>query len=63
MTTLEEIKSLSTNQIEKKLMDLKRELLTAKLKASVSGYEKPHLKSKIRKEIARVKTFCTILGK
>ena len=63
MATLDEVKSLNKKQIEKKIDDLKKNLLATKIQSSVSGIEKPHLKSKLRKDIARIKTFCTLLGK
>lgn len=63
MITLDDVKKLNAKDVEKKLFEMKKELLTIKLQSSVSGDEKPHRKQLLKKEIARLLTFSTQLNK
>jgi ribosomal protein L29 len=63
MITLDDVKKLDTKEVAKKLLELKRELLTFKIQSSVSGAEKPHRKQLIKKDIARILTFSKQLNK
>lgn len=57
MITLDDVKKLSTKEIQKKTFELKKELLSLKIQSSVSGNEKPHMKQILKKDIARLMTF------
>jgi large subunit ribosomal protein L29 len=63
MITLDDVKKLNQKEVTKKLLELKKELLTFKIQASVSGTEKPHRKQAIKKDIARLLTFSKQLNK
>ena len=63
MITLDDVKKLNAKEVAKKLLDLKKDLLTFKIQSSVSGAEKPHRKQLIKKEIARILTFSKQLNK
>jgi ribosomal protein L29 len=63
MITLDDVKKLNAKEVAKKVLDLKKDLLTVKIQAAVSGTEKPHLKKQIKKDIARVLTFSKQLKK
>lgn len=63
MITLDDVKKLNGKEVAKKIVDLKKELLTLKIQAAVSGTEKPHLKKQIKKDIARVLTFSKQINK
>ena len=63
MITIDEVNKLNKSEISKKVLGLKKELLTFKIKSSVSGAEKPHVKQEIKKDIARLLTFSKQLNK
>ena len=63
MITLDEVKKLNKKEVTKKIMELKKELLTFKIQSSVSGAEKPHRKQLIKKDIARIMTFSKQINK
>lgn len=63
MITLDDVKKLDAKDVQKKLFEMKKELLTIKIQSSVSGAEKPHRKHALKKEIARLLTFSTQLNK
>lgn len=63
MITLDDVKKLNQKEVAKKVLDLKKELLTFKISAAVSGAEKPHRKQEIKKDIARLLTFSKQLNK
>lgn len=63
MITIDDVKKLSAKDAQKKLFELKKELLTIKIQSSVSGAEKPHQKKMIKKDIARLLTFSQQLSK
>jgi len=63
MITIDDVKKLNAKEVQKKLFELKKELLTLKIQSSVSGTEKPHRKQLIKKDIARLLTFNKLLSK
>lgn len=63
MITLDDVKKLNGKEIAKKVVEMKKELLTLKIQAVVSGAEKPHKKKLVKKEIARLLTFSKQLNK
>lgn len=63
MITLEDVKKLNAIDIQKKLFELKKDLLAIKIQSSVSGAEKPHRKQLLKKDIARLLTFSKQLNK
>ncbi len=63
MITIDDVKKLNGKDVQKKLFELKKELLSLKIQASVSGAEKPHRKQLLKKDIARLLTFSKQLSK
>lgn len=63
MITLDDVKKLNQKEVEKKILELKKDLLSFKIQSSVSGAEKPHRKQLIKKDIARILTFSKQLNK
>lgn len=63
MITLDDVKKLNQKEVGKKLVELKKELLSLKIQAAVSGNEKPHRKQLLKKDIARLLTFSKQLTK
>jgi len=63
MITKDDVEKLDKNEINKKLLNLKKELLNFKIQSTVSGSDKPHKKQLIKKEIARLLTFGKQLNK
>ena len=63
MITLDDVKKLNKKEVTKKLLELKKELLSFKIQSSVAGAEKPHRKQLIKKDIARLFTFSKQLNK
>lgn len=63
MITLDDVKKLNGKDVSKKILELKKELLSFKIQSSVSGAEKPHRKQLIKKDIARLLTFSKQLNK
>ena len=63
MITLDDVKKLNAKDVQKKLFELKKELLTLKIQSTVSGAEKPHRKQILKKDIARLLTFSKQLSK
>ena len=63
MITLDDVKKLNAKDVQKKLFELKKELLTLKIQSSVSKDEKPHRKQEIKKDVARLLTFSKQLSK
>ncbi len=45
-----------SKEVEKKIIELKKELFNLKMQGAITGFEKPHLLSEKRKEIARLLT-------
>ncbi len=63
MITIDDIKKLNEKEVAKKLIEMRKDLLTLKIQSSVSGSEKPHRKQQIKKDIARIMTFSKQLKK
>ena len=63
MITHDDVKKLNAKDIEKKLFELKKEILSLKIQSSVSGAEKPHMKKLLKKDVARLLTFSKQLSK
>ena len=63
MITIDDVKKLNEKEVAKKLLEMRKDLLTFKIQSSVSGSEKPHRKQQIKKDIARMMTFSTQLKK
>jgi ribosomal protein L29 len=63
MITLDDVKKLNAKDAQKKLFELKKEMLSLKIQSSVSGAEKPHRKLLLKKDIARLLTFSKQLSK
>lgn len=63
MITIDDVKKLNGKEVQKKLIELKKELLNLKIQSSVSGTEKPHKKQLLKKDIARLLTFSKQLSK
>ena len=51
-----EIRKMSTEEIEKKIVDLKGELFDLRMRQASGSLEKPHKINELRKTIARLKT-------
>lgn len=54
-----EINELSLAEIEKKIRDLRNELLELRLKKKTGQLEKSHLLKDLRRDVARLETFAT----
>lgn len=63
MITLDDVKKLNAKDVQKKLFELKKDMLSLKIQSSVSGAEKPHRKQLLKKDIARLLTFSKQLSK
>ena len=63
MITLDDVKKLNAKEVQKKLFELKKDILTFKIQSSVSGAEKPHRKQLLKKDVARLLTFSKQLSK
>ena len=53
---VKEIRELSTEQLETKLTELKRELFNLRFQHAINQLENPHKIADVKKDIARVKT-------
>ena len=51
-----EIRKMSTEEINKKIEELKNELFDLRMKQATASIEKPHRINAARKDIARLKT-------
>lgn len=56
-----EIRNMSTEDIVKKIEELKNELFDLRMKKATTVLEKPHRIKQLRKDIARMKTILTEL--
>ena len=54
-----EIRKMSTEDINKKIVELKDELFDLRMKQATANLEKPHRINAARKDIARLKTVLT----
>ena len=51
-----EIRKMSTDEINKKIVELKAELFDLRMRQATGNLEKPHKINELRKTIARLKT-------
>ena len=56
-----EIRKMSVEDINKKIVELKQELFELRMKQATGNLEKPHMINKLRKDVARLKTVLTEL--
>ena len=56
---ISEIREMSTEDINKKIVELKNELFEMRMKQATGSIEKPHMINKLRKDVARLKTVLT----
>ena len=56
---ISEIRAMSKEDINKKIVELKKELFELRLKSSTGKLEKPHMINKLKKDVARLKTVLT----
>ena len=54
--TAEDIREMSNEQIEERMMELREELFRLRFRGSMMQLENPQLPKQIRREIARMKT-------
>ena len=54
-----EIRNLSVEDINKKIVENKQELFELRMKQATGNLEKPHKINALRKEVARLKTVLT----
>lgn len=59
MKTIEELRKLSSEELNAELLDLRREQFNLRLKKANNSLEKTDRIGKVRKTIARVKTLIT----
>lgn len=58
-----EIAELSLPEIEKKIRDVRHELLELRLKKKTGQLEKSHLLKELRRDVARLETFASLKRK
>ena len=51
-----EIRKMSTEDINKKIVELKKELFDLRMKQATGNLDKPHKVNELRKTVARLKT-------
>ena len=51
-----EIRKMSKEELNKKLVDIKKELFDLRMKQSTGNLDKPHRINALRKDVARIKT-------
>ncbi len=51
-----EIRKMSKEELNKKLIDIKKELFDLRMKQSTGNLDKPHKINALRKDVARIKT-------
>lgn len=56
---ISEIREMSTEDINKRIVELKNELFEMRMKQATGSLEKPHMINKLRKDVARLKTVLT----
>ena len=54
-----DIRKMSTEDINKKIVEIKTELFELRMKQATGSLEKPHMINKLRKDVARMKTVLT----
>ena len=53
---INEIREMSVEDINKKIVEIKNELFELRMKQATGTLEKPHMINKLRKDVARLKT-------
>ncbi len=56
MLKMNDIRKLTTEDLEKKVNENKKELFNLKFSASTGNLEKPHRIKELRREVAKIKT-------
>ena len=56
MKKMQEIRKLTTEELNKKLVENKKELFNLKFSAATGNLEKPHRIKELRHEVAKIKT-------
>lgn len=56
MLKMNDIRKLTTEDLEKKVSENKKELFNLKFSASTGNLEKPHRIKELRREVAKIKT-------
>jgi large subunit ribosomal protein L29 len=51
-----EIRKMTKEELNKKLVDIKKELFDLRMKQSTGNLDKPHRINALRKDVARIKT-------
>ncbi len=59
MKKIEELRALSTKELEDELLILRREQFNLRMKRAAGSLDKTHLITMMRKSVARVKTLLT----
>ena len=54
-----EIRKMSVEDINKKIIEAKNELFELRMKQATGSLDKPHMINKLRKDVARMKTVLT----
>lgn len=62
MLSYEEIKGWTPEQVEKSLLEKRKELFNLKMDKRTSGLEKPHLLRAAKKDLSRLETFKSSLA-
>ena len=53
---MKEFQNLTTEEINKKILEIKTELFELRMKQATGTLEKPHMINALRKDVARLKT-------
>ncbi|KTC78576.1 MULTISPECIES: 50S ribosomal protein L29 [Legionella] len=59
MKKIEELRSLSIEELQNELLSLRKEQLNLRMKKASGSLDKTHLITMVRKSVARVKTMLT----
>lgn len=59
MKKIEELRSLSVEELQNELLSLRKEQLNLRMKKASGSLDKTHLITLVRKSVARVKTMLT----
>ncbi|MCW8409493.1 50S ribosomal protein L29 [Legionella sp. PATHC035] len=59
MKKIEELRSLSVEELQNELLSLRKEQLNLRMKKASGSLDKTHLITMVRKSVARVKTMLT----
>lgn len=59
MKKISDLRSMSLNELESELLELRKQQFSLRMKRSAGNLDKPHTITMARKSIARVKTLIT----